>query len=103
MNEHIRFDAERDALVLLDQRYLPGRVEEFVCKSVAEIVTALKVMVVRGAPAIGVSAAFGCYLAARETAREAGADATDWPARLRAKLTAIPAFPVGFCVWQSDR
>ncbi len=89
MNEHIRFDPERDALVLLDQRYLPGRVEEFVCKSVAEIVTALKVMVVRGAPAIGVSAAFGCYLAARETAREVGAEAADWPERLKAKLTAI--------------
>lgn len=66
MTEHIQFSPEKDALVLLDQRYLPGREEWFVCKTTEDICFALVVMVVRGAPAIGVTAAYGCYLAARE-------------------------------------
>lgn len=41
-------------------------------------------MVVRGAPAIGVTAAYGCYLASREIE-----GAADWRALLAEKLTAI--------------
>ena len=67
MTDHIKYSRERDALLLLDQRLLPAREEGFECRSVEDVVFALKVMVVRGAPAIGVTAAFGCYLAARRT------------------------------------
>lgn len=68
MEHHIRYDAAARALILLDQRYLPTREEDFVCKTTEDIVTALQVMVVRGAPAIGVTAAWGCVLAAYEAA-----------------------------------
>lgn len=86
MTEHIQFSDEKDALVLLDQRYLPTREEWFVCRTVKDICEALVVMVVRGAPAIGVTAAYGCYLAAREVA---AAKAPDWKPALVAKLEEI--------------
>jgi len=66
MEYHIRYDNAQEALVLLDQRFLPTREKFVVCRSAEDIVTALVTMVVRGAPAIGVTAAWGCVLAARE-------------------------------------
>ena len=60
----IRWDGE--ALYLLDQRRLPRRVEEVVCRSSADVTAAIASMVVRGAPAIGIAAAYGTVLAARE-------------------------------------
>lgn len=51
------------SLILLDQRLLPGKEEYFTCRTTADIVYSLKEMVVRGAPAIGVVAAWGCCLA----------------------------------------
>ena len=66
MTDHIQFSPDQDALVLLDQRILPGREEYFVCKNTEDTIYALQTMVVRGAPAIGVTAAYGCYLASRE-------------------------------------
>lgn len=86
MTEHIQYSPERDALVLLDQRYLPAREEWFLCKTVKDICEALVVMVVRGAPAIGVTAAYGCYLAAREVE---AAETADWKPALEAKLEEI--------------
>jgi methylthioribose-1-phosphate isomerase len=63
MEDHIRFDAEATALLLLDQRKLPLVEETFVCRTVEDVIYALQTMVVRGAPAIGVSAAYGCRIA----------------------------------------
>jgi len=74
---HIYFDSEKNALVLLDQRYLPLKEEWFLCTSLEDVIYALKEMVVRGAPAIGVTAAFGCYLLAREAAA-----AGEWKAKI---------------------
>jgi len=85
MTEHIRFSPEKDALVLLDQRYLPNREDWFDCKTTEDICYALVVMVVRGAPAIGVTAAYGCYLAGREAQGMDG----DWKANLNEKLDQI--------------
>ncbi len=85
MTDHIAFCAERQALLLLDQRFLPDREESFVCRNTADTIYALQTMVVRGAPAIGVTAAYGCYLAARE-AGEAG---DGWKERLRGLLTEL--------------
>ena len=52
-------------LRLLDQRHLPGREEYIDCTTAEETATAIKQMVVRGAPAIGITAAYGVVLAAR--------------------------------------
>ena len=105
MEHHIQFNQEQNALVLLDQRYLPGREEYFSCRTVEDAIYALKEMVVRGAPAIGVSAAWGCVLAARQLREqipgsgtaESGFDAPGmvetggilWAARLEALLKAL--------------
>ncbi|NLA11191.1 MAG: S-methyl-5-thioribose-1-phosphate isomerase [Firmicutes bacterium] len=59
---------EQDSLFLLDQRLLPGKISYRRCRSAADVAAAIKNMVVRGAPAIGVSAAFAMVLAAREAA-----------------------------------
>lgn len=66
MRDHIYFSRERNSLFLLDQRFLPDREDWFECVTVEDAVFALKEMVIRGAPAIGVCAAYGCYLAAAE-------------------------------------
>ncbi len=53
-------------LILIDQRFLPNTERYFVCESVDDVVFAIKEMVVRGAPAIGCSAAFGFAIAGVE-------------------------------------
>lgn len=52
-------------MVLLDQRRLPDEEVELSCGSAAEVAEAIRTLAVRGAPAIGVAAAYGYALAAR--------------------------------------
>jgi methylthioribose-1-phosphate isomerase len=51
-----------DSLELLDQRLLPEKLSYVKCRDAAEVATAIRDMVVRGAPAIGCAAAFGVVL-----------------------------------------
>ena len=51
---------------LLDQRALPERERTLVCRRVAQVVDAIRTLAVRGAPLIGVTAAYGVVLAAQE-------------------------------------
>jgi methylthioribose-1-phosphate isomerase len=60
----VRLEKDGPAVVLLDQRRLPDEVSEVRCSSAAEVAEAIRTMVVRGAPAIGVAAAYGMALAA---------------------------------------
>jgi methylthioribose-1-phosphate isomerase len=55
---------EDDAVVLLDQRRLPDEAVELRCRSVEELAEAIRTLAVRGAPAIGIAAAYGYALAA---------------------------------------
>ncbi|MDJ0836252.1 MAG: S-methyl-5-thioribose-1-phosphate isomerase [Acidobacteriota bacterium] len=55
-----------DRLELIDQRYLPFETKYFICRDAEETAFAVKNMVVRGAPAIGVTAAYGLALAVRK-------------------------------------
>ena len=57
-------DEERGEVVILDQTKLPGRAELIRLKSAEEIGDAIYLPKVRGAPAIGVAAAFGIYILA---------------------------------------
>jgi methylthioribose-1-phosphate isomerase len=59
----VRWDGGR--LMLLDQTLLPVQEIEKPCASWREVADAIRTLVVRGAPAIGVAAAFGVALAAR--------------------------------------
>ncbi|HYA11253.1 MAG TPA: S-methyl-5-thioribose-1-phosphate isomerase [Thermoplasmata archaeon] len=54
---------DRGALALLDQRELPGRTVVRRLRTVDQVADAIRTMVVRGAPAIGVAAAYGMALA----------------------------------------
>ena len=51
-----------DAIVMIDQRKLPSAEVYVHCKSANEVARAIKSMVIRGAPAIGVAAAMGIAL-----------------------------------------
>jgi methylthioribose-1-phosphate isomerase len=55
---------EDDRVVFLDQRLLPLAEVDVDCFSAAEVADAIRTMVVRGAPAIGIAAAYGYALAA---------------------------------------
>src|SRR5881394_513889 len=82
-----------DALELLDQRRLPREVVYVTCRDAHETAVAIRDMIVRGAPAIGVSAAFGIALAAQR-----GDDVQAAAAELRkARPTAVNL------MWAVDR
>jgi len=66
-----------DALHLLDQRYLPQVEETLVLDDCVAVADAIRDMVVRGAPAIGVTAAYGAVIAARRRFAE---NPGDWRA-----------------------
>ena len=59
----VRFEEDGPRVVLLDQRRLPGELVELACATVEELVVAIRELAVRGAPAIGVAAAYGLALA----------------------------------------
>jgi len=56
-----------EGVSLIDQRQLPRKEEYLVCRSVEEVADAIRTMVVRGAPAIGVTAAMGVALGVEKT------------------------------------
>jgi methylthioribose-1-phosphate isomerase len=58
---------EADAVVMIDQRKLPAQEVYVRCKTAAEVARAIKTMVIRGAPAIGVAAAMGIALGMRKS------------------------------------
>lgn len=60
----VRF--EEDKLLILDQTLLPGEEQYIEIRTKEDIWKAIKKLQVRGAPAIGVAAAFGLYVATRE-------------------------------------
>jgi len=57
---------EGDVVVMIDQRKLPAEEVYVRCKTAAEVARAIRTMVIRGAPAIGVSAAMGIALGMRQ-------------------------------------
>ena len=66
-----------DALELLDQRKLPFEVVHVRCETSDAVAAAIHALTVRGAPAIGIAAAWGAVLAARDV--DASDDATAAP------------------------
>ncbi len=58
---------EADAIVMIDQRKLPKEEIYVRCKTAPEVARAIKTMVIRGAPAIGVAAAMGIALGIRNS------------------------------------
>jgi methylthioribose-1-phosphate isomerase len=56
-----------DAVVMIDQRKLPASETYVTCRTAQEVAKAIKTMVIRGAPAIGVAAAMGIALGMRRS------------------------------------
>src|SRR4051812_507741 len=60
-------DRDGDVVVMIDQRKLPVQEVYVRCKSAPEVARAIKTMVIRGAPAIGVAAAWGIAIGMRRS------------------------------------
>ena len=54
-----------DRVAMIDQRLLPAEETYVLCRTYVEVADAIRTMVIRGAPAIGVAAAYGLALAVR--------------------------------------
>jgi methylthioribose-1-phosphate isomerase len=80
-------DSEGGALCLLDQTALPQQVCYLHLRSEAEVAAAIRSLKVRGAPAIGVAAAFGMVLAFARLWHARASNLT--PSEARAALTAV--------------
>ena len=74
-----------DGVHYIDQRVLPGRVEFGLARTVEEVAIAIETMAVRGAPAIGVFAAYGLALGARRGED----DVTSYARLARTRPTAV--------------
>ena len=88
------------ALYLLDQTRLPAEERWLAYTDYREVAKAIRTMVVRGAPAIGIAAAYATVLAAQENACKA-----DFPAAMsRAKETLAASRPTAVNLfWALDR
>lgn len=75
---------EKDTLYLLDQTRLPAEERWLAYTDYRDVAQAIKTMVVRGAPAIGIAAAYAMVLAARESVG-------DFPAGMAQAKTALAA------------
>ncbi len=74
------------ALKLIDQRKLPLVTEYMICDSYEKIYSAIKDMVVRGAPAIGVTAAYGIAIAANQYSGKSESDFHDFLKKAIARI-----------------
>ena len=93
----ITWDDEKQVMQMIDQRILPQEFKILSYDNYQDIAEAIRVMVVRGAPAIGVAAAYGMALAAlrsQATTREALLDdlASAGEALNQARPTAVNLF-----------
>ena len=66
----VHLSEDERAVVLLDQTQLPNRTEYLTLDTVQEIYDAIKVLAVRGAPAIGICAGYAMYVLARKWCEE---------------------------------
>src|SRR5258706_11601679 len=60
-------DLQGDVIVMVDQRKLPAQEVYVRCRTAPEVAKAIRTMVIRGAPAIGVAAAYGLALGAKRS------------------------------------
>ncbi|MBI4868391.1 MAG: S-methyl-5-thioribose-1-phosphate isomerase [Candidatus Wallbacteria bacterium] len=86
MIEAIRWS--REAVLVLDQLQLPRKVEWVRCVRSDEVADCIAAMKIRGAPAIGVAAAMGLALGAREPAAREAVSLADFFAVISARMAA---------------
>ncbi|WP_369825222.1 S-methyl-5-thioribose-1-phosphate isomerase [Sulfobacillus sp. hq2] len=76
--------ASETAVILLDQRALPQTVTYLTCTDGNDVIEAIRSLAVRGAPAIGIAAAYGLWLFARQALR-----ADDFWSQVQHAVTAL--------------
>jgi len=86
--QNIRYDKEREALYIIDQSLLPNEERELRLETLEEMVEAIRSLRVRGAPAIGICAAYCLYVLARSIDEE---DPDAFLSRLRDYASALNA------------
>lgn len=92
---------ENNTLQIIDQKALPNRFEYMELRSLDETLFAIKNLHVRGAPAIGIVAAYGLYLHARELIQTRSLNKSDF---LRAGYLLKSARPTAInLAWAVDR
>src|ERR687898_3631153 len=64
---HPTIEWKEEGVVMIDQRKLPSAEVYVTCRTASEVARAIKTMVIRGAPAIGVAAAMGIALGMRKS------------------------------------
>ncbi|CAM3956573.1 S-methyl-5-thioribose-1-phosphate isomerase [Mesobacillus zeae] len=69
--QSVRLDDDRDMLILLDQTLLPNEKKFLELKELKDIWDAIYLLKVRGAPAIGIAAAYGVYLGTKKSEADA--------------------------------
>jgi len=67
-------DRQDDVIVMVDQRKLPGQEIYVRCRTAPEVAKAIRTMVIRGAPAIGVAAAMGIAVGMRRSSAKGTRD-----------------------------
>jgi methylthioribose-1-phosphate isomerase len=100
MTEHIAW--KENQLLLLDQRLLPFKKVYVKCRTLADVTEAIKNMTVRGAPLIGIVAAYGMYLGIREIQRSRKTIRESDAARVYQSLAATRPTAVNL-TWALDR
>jgi methylthioribose-1-phosphate isomerase len=102
MIDPVRLDDEAGALVILDQTLLPGETVFLRLASQKEIWEAIYELRVRGAPAIGVAAAYGAYLGIRASAAKTYKELAEEFARVKEYLASARPTAVNL-FWALDR
>jgi methylthioribose-1-phosphate isomerase len=97
----LEYDERERAVVLIDQTRLPHETAYVSCRTAEDIAQAIKTMQIRGAPAIGVAAAYGMALAAQHASSVQQTFAEDL-ARAARLLRATRPTAVNL-VWALDR
>ena len=98
----VALDEKENALVIIDQTLLPGEVKMLSLKRQEDIREAIYMLRVRGAPAIGVAAAIGLYLAALEIDTDSADEFFGRLAAAKAYLAAARPTAVNL-FWALDR
>ena len=94
MSEDTNYQAiewKAEKLILLDQRKLPQSLEYIHYEDALSVATAIREMVVRGAPAIGITAAYAVVLSAQQHSKDQKQNSEGWRQAVLADIDVLQA------------
>src|SRR5690554_721480 len=100
--ESVRLDDENDSLIILDQTQLPNKKVFLDLKTVDDVWDAIYYLKVRGAPAIGIAAAYGIYVCTKNVAADSFSSFYDQFKQVKEKLASSRPTAVNL-FWALDR